>query len=83
MILQQSSESLEMFFLYGFLIHYAMLFLWFGLFISAKSFVLGIHSKMFGMPEEKLIPIHYGGMGLLKLIAFSFYLIPYICLKLI
>ena len=71
------------FFLYGFLGHLFILVYWFFMITFTKDFILNWHAKVFKVPVAKLIVIHYCAMVGFKLIGISFFLLPYICLKIL
>ena len=73
-------EQLKLFFLYCGLINLAVLFIWFMMLVFAKPLVFKVHSKLFSISESQFDSIHYSGMGLHKLITFSFFLVPYFVL---
>lgn len=46
-----------------------------------RSFVTGIHSKMFGIPEDELAVIYFKYLANYKTLSFVFIIAPYISLK--
>lgn len=71
----------EQFFIIGFLVSMALLFVWFLLIVFAKKFMYEVHSNLFQIPAEDMGKIHYMLMGLFKLLVFLIFLVPYIVLK--
>jgi hypothetical protein len=49
--------------------------------ILMRSFVTGIHSKMFGIPENELSIIYFKYLANYKTLSFIFIIAPYIALK--
>ena len=60
---------------------FALLLLWLGALLVASDFVLGIHSRMFGIDRNDLLLIHYCAMGLFKLLVFVTFVIPYLAIR--
>jgi signal transduction histidine kinase len=69
------------FFLYGFLINYAVLMWWF-LWVWLKwDMVMAIHQRFFDLTENQYHAIHYAAMAFYKLLIIMFFLTPYLILE--
>ena len=60
---------------------FALVLLWFGLFLGNVYYE--IHGKIFNLSQHELELMHYGGMGLTKLFVFVFFLFPWLAIKLV
>ena len=69
------------FFLTSFILSYGILILWFVMSVFAKDLVYGMHRKCFDIPKADMDKIHYFLMGLLKILAIIFFLIPYLSMQ--
>ena len=56
---------------------------WYFGFLMAHNAIYRIHSKWFSLSKETFDALHYGGMGLFKLIVLVFNLIPYLVLRML
>lgn len=65
------------------IIHWGILLLWMLAFKSAANFIYNIHSHWVPIKRETFNAIHYGGMGLYKLLIFFFLMVPYFVLLII
>lgn len=63
-------------------IHYAVLLLWFALFVFARAWMQRLHGRWFSLSPQAFDTVHYAGMGLYKLLIAVFGLVPLIALKL-
>ena len=66
-----------------FLLCVLVLLIWFFFAVAAADWAYGIHSRWFRIDRSSFDAIWYGGMGIVKLIAFVFFLFPYISIKLV
>ena len=48
--------------------------------LTFRAKIVGIHSKLFGIPEERIKVAIYSSFGLWKLLTFVFFVIPWACL---
>ena len=65
-----------------FILGFVVLMIWFVFFLVAGDFVHDIHGSMFKQISARQFEvIHYCGMGLLKLLVFVFFFIPYIAMR--
>ena len=61
-------------------INYAILFVWFGVFIFAHDWMYDVHSRWFMLPVETFDAIHYAGMTIYKIGIMLLFLVPLITL---
>lgn len=62
-----TSEFQIQFLLWSLGVNYAILFVWFFVFICARGWVRKLHGKWFSLSETTFDAIHYGGMGIYKI----------------
>ena len=62
-------------------INFSVLFLWFLVFVFAKTWYYNLTSNWFTISEEKFDVIHYSLMGIFELFVIAFFLAPYLALK--
>ncbi len=74
------TNIMEAFLINMLLINYAMLILWFLLFMAARENIYRLHRRWFRLSPETFDAIHYGGMGLYKIGIFLFNLAPLLAL---
>jgi hypothetical protein len=67
----------------SFLISYAILLLWFLIFLFAPDCLYGLNTKWFGISRSDFDLINYGGMVFLKIINLVIFLSPYLAIKLL
>jgi hypothetical protein len=65
------------------LINYAVLVIWFLVFLFAHDWMRKLHTRWFRLPAAHFDAIHYAGMGLYKLGIFLFNLVPYVALLIV
>ena len=65
------------------LINFALLMWWFLFAVVAHDWTYRVHTKWFKISPEQFNAIHYGGMGIFKLIVIVFNLVPYLALRII
>jgi len=63
------------------LIYMLILTLWSAMFLLARKWLYGLHSKWFSMPEETFNSINYALIGFFKIMLIMFFLIPYLVLR--
>ena len=63
-------------------LNWVVLLLWGGFLTVAGDWVYGLHTKWFKISREVFDAMHYGGMGLFKLLILVFNLVPYLVLRL-
>lgn len=61
----------------------ALLLVWFIFFTVAGGFVYALHARWFDLEWYDLNWFFYVGMAVLKIIAFVFFLFPYIAIRLV
>ncbi len=76
-------ETVAMVLIRCFWIGFAIVLFWFVIILCASDFVYQVHSTFFTMSETQFDLMHYGGLGLTKLVVFIFFLIPYLAIKMV
>ena len=71
------------FLLWCLLLGFALLLLWFLLFLLGGDFAYGIHGDMFDLTKHEFDVMNYHGMALLKMTIFVFFLIPWIATRIV
>jgi Family of unknown function (DUF6868) len=66
--------------LWGAVINYAVLLVWFLVFILARDWLHRLHRRWFRLSFEQFDGAHYVGMAIFKLGIILLYLVPYIAL---
>ena len=61
-------------------INYALLFVWFGVFVFAHDWLYKMHSRWFGISVETFDTVHYAGIAVYKIAILIFNLVPLIAL---
>jgi hypothetical protein len=58
--------------------------LWWFLFITlAHDWVYRVHSRFLNIPVEQFDTIHYAGMAFYKVFIFTFFIVPYLALRIV
>ncbi|MGW8313530.1 MAG: DUF6868 family protein [Desulfuromonadales bacterium] len=58
--------------------------LWWFLFITlAHDWVYRVHSRFLKIPVEQFDTIHYAGMLIYKVVIFTFFIVPYLALRIV
>jgi hypothetical protein len=65
------------------LINIGVLMMWFVMMIFAHDWIYKMHTKWFKMSVESFDAMHYGGMGLFKLLIFVFNIVPWLALLIV
>lgn len=73
-------EIARQFFLWCLLVNYGILVLWAFAILFARDWVRRLHGRWFRLTDEQFDLVHYGGLGLYKLLIFVFNLAPWIAL---
>jgi len=60
---------------------FALLFVWLGVSQLMGELIHRLHGSMFGLSRHELGVIFYCGMGLLKLCVLTFFLIPWLAIR--
>jgi len=68
---------------WGAVINLGLLLWWFLFFMLAHDWTYRMHSRWFNLSAERFDTIHYAGMGLFKLSAWVFYIVPYLALRIV
>jgi hypothetical protein len=74
-------ETLRHFFAWCAVINFAMLMLWFFLYLAAHSWMTGLAQRFFNMSAEKYDSMSCKGMLFYKLGIFMFNIAPYLALR--
>ena len=74
-------KTLRRFFAWCTVIDYAILLLWFLLFVFARGWLVGVSGGNYGVLESTVVAMSLGGIGLFKLGVMMFNLVPYIALR--
>ena len=61
------TEFLCRFLLYALGINYAILLLWFGVFVFARAWMRQLHGRWFSLSDASFDALHYGGMAIYKI----------------
>ena len=64
-------------------LNYAVLFIWFGVFVFAHDWMYGMHSRWFKLSVETFDAIHYTGLSVYKIGIILLNLVPLIALFLV
>jgi hypothetical protein len=75
-----SIDAARDFFLWCTIINYAILLVWFLLFVSARDWMHRFHGRWFRLPGDRFDTLHYGGMAVFKIGILLFNLVPLIAL---
>ena len=67
----------------SFLISYAILIVWFLIFLFAPDCFYALNTKWFAISRIEYDLINYGGMAFLKILNLVFFLCPYLAIKLL
>lgn len=66
-----------------FLMGLVLLLVWFVMVCCFGDFVYSVHSYFFHIPRTQFETIHYVGIASFKMILFTFFLLPYIAIRLV
>lgn len=76
-------ETIRSFLLWCSLVNYAVLLVWFLVFIAAHDFIYRLHGKWFRLSVEQFDALNYGGMAVYKIGVLLFNIVPLIAFWLI
>ncbi|RUM51904.1 MAG: hypothetical protein DSY87_08145 [Methylococcus sp.] len=65
------------------LINMGLLLWWFLAFVFAHDRIYGLHGRWFRLSVEQFDAIHYGAMGIVKMMVLVFNLVPYLVLRML
>lgn len=71
------------FLIWSTVINYAILMVWFGVFVFAHNWLYRVHSRWFKIPVETFDAIHYGGIAVYKIGIMLLNLVPLIVMHFI
>ncbi|MDR2876005.1 MAG: hypothetical protein LBV44_08790 [Methylobacillus sp.] len=72
--------ELKQFLLYSTLLNYAVLIVWFVVFVVARDSLRGLHTRWFKLSPENFDAIHYAGMAVYKIGVLLLNLVPLLAL---
>lgn len=78
-----STEAGRNFLLWGTVVNYGLLIVWFLFFMFARDWIQHLHGRWFRLSNERFDSIHYAGMAMFKIGIFLFYLVPLIALSIV
>ncbi len=64
-----------------FFLNLIVMLIWFLFYVLAPDFIYQTHFRLFNITKQQFAAINYGGMMLLKIITFTFFLFPYVACK--
>ncbi|WP_413288575.1 DUF6868 family protein [Bdellovibrio sp. HCB337] len=76
-------EFLKSFFMWGAIINYGILILWFGLLTFARGWFRKMQGRWFPMSEENFVLCHYLLYGGFKLVILVFNFVPFLALSIV
>lgn len=76
-------QAVEKVLLRCFLGSFVILFIWLLATLFMRDLIHSLHGDMFGLTAHELDLIFYCGMGLMKLAAFSLFLLPWLSIKMV
>lgn len=74
------TDFLIRFLLWSLAFNYAVLLVWFGVFVFARDWLRGVHGRWFQLSDNTFDALHYGGMAVYKIGILIFGLAPLIAL---
>ena len=66
-----------------FLLSLGLLFLWLGIYLAIGGLAFDIQSEIFGVSKEDFVRLNYFGLTFTKVVAFVFFLFPYLAVKIL
>ena len=66
-----------------FVLGYALLLLWFGLYLFAADVMNGAFGNLFGLTPHEANMVHYYGIAVVKCAVLLLFLFPYIAIRLV
>ena len=64
------------------LFNWALVLVWWVLFVSASDWIYGLHAKWFKISRQTFDATNYAAIALYKVLIFVFNLVPYLVLRL-
>ena len=77
-----SVDALLRFLLWGAGINYAILLLWFGVFVFAHDWLYRMHARWFALSREAFDGLNYAGVAIYKIGNMLFFMVPALALLL-
>ena len=65
------------------LLNMGILLWWFVFIAFADDWVYKVHSKFYTIQREQFNAIHYAGMAFYKICIFTFFIVPYLAIRII
>jgi hypothetical protein len=78
-----TTSELKEFLIWSIAINYAVLFLWFGVFVYAHDWVYRTHTRWFRLSVESFDALNYGGVAVYKIGVLLLNVVPLIALLII
>jgi hypothetical protein len=78
-----TTNEIKSFLLWCVVLNYAILFIWFGVFVFAHDWMYGIHDRWFKLSMDSFDAIHYAGLSVYKIGTILFNLVPLVALCLV
>ena len=75
--------ALADFFMWCAIVNYAILLLWFIVFLLAHDWMFRLHGRWFHLTHDQFDTLHYGGMAVYKIGILLLNLVPFIALHIV
>ena len=76
-------EIIRNIFAWCLVMNFGLLLLWLVMFTFAHDWIYKMHSKWFKITPDSFNAIHYGGLGIYKMIVIVFNLFPYLAMHIV
>ena len=76
-------ETIRNIFAWCLVMNFGLLLLWLVMFIFAHDWIYKMHSKWYKITPDSFNAIHYGGLGIYKMIVIIFNLFPYLAMHIV
>ena len=77
-----TANEIKEFLLWCLGINYAVLLVWFGVFVCAHDWMYRLHTRWFRLPVESFDALHYAGMSIYKIGVLLLNLVPLVAIHL-
>ena len=71
---------LQRFFLYGMLINFGVILMWFAAYALGRTAIHALHGRWFPLTPAQFDAVHYGGIAAAKILTWIFFAVPWIVL---
>ena len=78
-----NTEAIRHFLLWCTIVNYAILLVWFLVFVFGHEWIQGLHGKWFHLPNDQFDTLHYVGMTIYKIGILLFNLVPLVVLYIV